>query len=378
MKILRNTNPYAEVNWSNTPRVTTSTHMHCLNQETLNSFISQGLELAAISNYYPSMPYYPLSSMRENTVRVRQPGYVKDGIWHTDVLNYNEAIAPWCSELPKASRTQLPFREGKRLFPNVPEGLLEIPNAEHHYFSDASIYLHVTAPGATLSSSMFDLKKEFALAEHGYDFGVRLPWRESFQKLYDSLLTPDGGGIVIAHPSWSHHPISYLEMLLDSDPRILGIEVFNNCSRIDYSDVSEDLWDAILSSGRQCFGFFVVDHPRPNRNWLGRIVLLPEERTAESCLRAMRRGRFYGAISGNGLRFEYIHFDGHMLTAACNRPVEFQLISKIGVINDITFGTKFHFEFPEADREKHTFLRLTAKEGNEIEKLYAQPFILTD
>ena len=92
----------------------------------------------------------------------------------------------------------------------------------------------------------------------------------------------------------------------------------------------------------------------------------------------MRRGRFYGAISGNGLRFEYIHFDGHMLTAACNRPVEFQLISKIGVINDITFGTKFHFEFPEADREKHTFLRLTAKEGNEIEKLYAQPFILTD
>ena len=182
MKNLRNTNPYAEVNWSNTPRVTTSTHMHCLNQETLNSFISQGLELAAISNYYPSMPYYPLSSMRENTVRVRQPGYVKDGIWHTDVLNYNEAIAPWCSELPKASRTQLPFREGKRLFPNVPEGLLEIPNAEHHYFSDASIYLHVTAPGATLSSSMFDLKKEFALAEHGYDFGVRLPWRESFQK----------------------------------------------------------------------------------------------------------------------------------------------------------------------------------------------------
>ena len=86
MKNLRNTNPYAEVNWSNTPRVTTSTHMHCLNQETLNSFISQGLELAAISNYYPSMPYYPLSSMRENTVRVRQPGYVKDGIWHTDVL----------------------------------------------------------------------------------------------------------------------------------------------------------------------------------------------------------------------------------------------------------------------------------------------------
>lgn len=39
-------------------------------------------------------------------------------------------------------------------------------------------------------------------------------------------------------------------------------------------------------------------------------------------------------------------------------------------------GKEFSFTVPESDQGKYVFLRLTAQEGREEEKLFAQPFML--
>lgn len=373
----RNKNPYQGVDWTRKLQVTGCTHMHCINNMQLHEYLRQGLEFATLSNYYPSVPWYPLSSLKENFHRISQSGYVRRGVWHQDRLDINAEIQAWKGTLPAELQTELPFREGAGLFSDLPQELLEAPNAEHHWFSDAGIWLHITAPGCCLSSGSFDVDDRFGLNQHGgIQLGAPVPWRQGFSQLLDSAICPDGGGIVIAHPNWSHLPQDFICELLDSDPRVLGIEVFNHGARNNFSAFSDPIWDAVLSTGRQCFGFFVQDHPQKDQPWKGKIVLLPEERSAESCLRAMRQGRFYGMIADNGLRFEYLDFDGRILRARCNREVVFELISRTGVVGDDSRGTDFQFVLPEEDRSRHVFLRLTAWEGREEEKLYSQPFML--
>lgn len=377
MNLERNKNPYAGINWDSVNRISGCTHMHCLSAETLKMYLDAGLDFATFSNYYPSVPWYPLASLRENFFRVRQTGYVRDGVWQQDELDINAAIQSWKEQLPPELQAQLPFREDAKLFPELPPSLLEAPNAEHHWFTDVGIWLHITAPGCTLSSGSFDIDGKYGLEKYGHiQLGAQVPWREGFRLLLDSRLYSNCGGIVINHPTWSHLPVNFLCELLDFGPDVMGMEIYNHNSRDSFSDFSDSLWDAVLSTGRQCFGFCVQDHPTVDRKWLGRIVLLPEERTAESCLKAMRTGRFYGAIAGNGLQFDYLDFDGKTLRAKCNREVVFQLIAKTGVIGDTVRSREFAFTLNKSDRKKYVFLRLTAQEGREEEKLFAQPFML--
>ena len=377
MQGTRNRNPYAGIDWGKVCRVTACTHMHCTSSGVLRQYLDAGLELVALSNYYPSAPWYPLASLRENFCRVRQHGYVRGAEWKRETLDVSAEIERWKDKLSPELQAQLPFREGGKIFPDLPADLLEIPNAEHHWFSDAGVWLHVTAPGLTLSSGSFDRDSAFGLEEYGnIRLGAPVPWREGFRTLLDSALVPDGGGIVINHPNWSHLPAGFIHEMLDFDPRVLGIEIYNHGCRLDFSDFADPLWDSVLSTGRQCFGFCVQDHPNDDRKWLGKIVLLAEERTAEACLRAMRAGRFYGAVSGNGLRFDLLDFDGRTLRARCSREVIFQLIAKSGVVGDTVRGKEFSYTVRDEDRSGLGYLRLTAREGREQEKLFAQPFML--
>ena len=343
--------------------------MHCTTQEMLDDFVSQGLEFATFSNYYPSAPWYPLRDIRENSFRISQNGIVKNHRIIRDRIDFAAAVSQWDEKLA----ARLPADPGKPVFNNIPEYLLEAPNAEHHWFADHNVYLHICAPGSYLSTSHFDRKHEFKLHEHGYALGCPVSWKNALDAMFESLMIPDGGGAVIAHPHWSHLPISFLMEVLDYDSRVLGIEVFNY-NNVDYTENSEVEWDHILATGRQCFGFFVEDHTM--ETWKGKCILLPEERTAEACLRAYRQGNFYGAILGNGCEFEYINFDGRTLRAKCNRPMIFQLTTAQGVEVDSYGSDEFVYQLNENERSKHVFLRLTASEHHSREKLFAQPFML--
>lgn len=376
MEFKRNTNPYRTVKWENIRHISGCTHMHCTNDRVLQKYLADGLGFVTFSNYYPSAPYYPLASIRENCFRCSQKEYVYQDQWHSETLDFNRIIPQWKNELPENCREQLPFQAGNRVFSDLPPGIAEAPNAEHHFFADAHHMLHICSPGAMLTSGTFDRQKEFLLNEHGYLSGCPLPWRQAFSSLLDSMITPDGGGIVINHPNWSHLMPEFICEMLDFDERVLGIEVYNHDSHGLLEGFSENIWDAILSTGRQCYGFFSQDHPTPDQRWCGRIVLLVESPTMENCLRAMRQGQFYGAITGNGLHFEYFDFDGKTLRAGTNRPALFKLLCRTGVADDSTYGTDFVWQLPEDQREKMVFLRLTVIEGRGEEKLFAQPVML--
>lgn len=376
MEQQRNRNPYDGLNWQKAIRVQTSTHMHCTAQDIMERYVNAGLELALFSNYYPSTPWYPLAEIKENMFRVSQPSYLKDGKFRFETLDCNALLEQWKDELPEEKRKQLPFKVGKPIFSNIPEDLMEAPNAEHHFFSDCSDYLHVTAPGAAITTSVFDRFDEFGMVSRGgIPNGLRIPWRDAYKLILDSMITRDGGGIVICHPSWSHLPISLIEEMLDYDPRILGIEVYNHDCNGTYSAGSEAIWDAILSTGRQCYGFFVQDHPTTDLKWNGRIVLLTEERTPAASLKAMRLGQFYGIMTNNGLRFEEVKFDGKRIYARTNRTANFQVIAKPGVVADAFTATEISFEVKPEEIDKMVYLRITAVEPG-VEKIYSQPVML--
>lgn len=162
--------------------------------------------------------------------------------------------------------------------------------------------------------------------------GSNRPWRQVFRGILDGdttaqgetrgLLYPDGGGITINHPGQDSID-QYIEML-DFDPRVLGIEVWNDRRWFGVQDEPPhdryyQHWDDLLATGRRAYGFFVKDHRRYGQ---GRNVLLvpaleglPADQRERALLRAYRQGTFFGlmgasAVDGEGrVAFPYDRSD---------------------------------------------------------------------
>ncbi len=367
----RNRNPYQGIDWPRQLRFTGCTHLHCTTREDFDTALRSGLEFATFSNYYPSTPYYPAASVHENTFKLHQDGYVQDGRFVRGRIDFPRLFAQWGEDC-----SIFPADEGARLFPDPPPGFLEAPNAEHHLFSDYNVYLHITAPGSFFSSGNFyRQKKGTPLDRHGIHMGTAMPWRTAFQAMLDNLLVPEGGGIVINHPQWSHLPHAFLCEMLDFDQRVLGLEVINADCGPDYTAAAESQWDEVLGTGRQCYGFCVQDH-LSGPELLGRSILLPEERTVEACLKAYRQGRFYGAMKGHGLTFESIHFDGRTLRVRCDKEAIMLLITHQGVQVELWTGRELVYTVKDEERDRHVFLRVTAMDKDSGEKLFTQPVML--
>jgi hypothetical protein len=186
---------------------------------------------------------------------------------------------------------------------------------------------------------------------------------------------PDGGGVTVNHPTWTKLDRGLLLDILDWDPRVLGIEI------LESGTSSENYWDWVLSTGRQCFGFCVPDHSLHNRDF-GVSVLVVPERTAEACLRAYRNGNFYGAAHGLGeLRFTSIVFDGKRLCATTDKPAKFEVITARGV-RKTSEGTSVEWVCPDDDRDRngpavevYARIRATALDGCG-ERLFSQACML--
>ena len=373
----RNRRPYSNVDWGHSYQIHTTTHGHCPNQARLNAFLERGFGLLTLSNYYPSAPYWPASKMTVNYYRVHHDFPVMvNGVRTDGPFDWNKILAPWIDEVDEQYRKQYPFVEGGPLFKPLPEGILEAPNAEHHGFTDSRT--HICAPGSAYASGTFDARDFFKSKSHGYHFGTGEPWRTAVSRMIDGLIFPDGGGVTINHPTWTKLDKAHMMEILDYDPRVLGIEVFNESAgdknKYPWSDsYSEDYWDHALGLGRQCFGFFVPDWGVKE----GRNVLIVKEKTVHECMKAYRQGNWFGAIKGRGiLKFTYIGFDGAKLTATTDKPARFQVISKQGVVSETT-GDKLEFAIAKDDYAKNTFLRIKAFATDDSgEIIFSQPFML--
>ena len=377
--IQRNRNPYANVDWQNSHRITGNTHFHCTRPRDWEYAQKIGVDFFTASNYYPSAPWYPMDRMTQNYFRCHHEHAVmvgtnpepdaeftpvENGTLTQGPFDWNKILADWIEDLPEEQRSQYPFKEGEKIFPPLPAHILEAPNAEHHGVTDAPGETHITGLGSFCATGTFDARNKFKTFRHGFGCGSGMPWRTLFQEILNQLQYPDGGGVVINHPTWSHMDQKLLHDMLDFDPRVLGIEALNgDCSRSNTA-WSLDHWDTALRSGRQCYGFFATDHfgcdPID-----GRIKILAKEYTAESALRAIRNGEFYGALQGKSVQFTSIKAENGVLSAATDRPAQWQFISGDGIVYETT-GTEAACPFGS-----NSYLRIVA-EDETGEKIFSQ------
>ena len=349
----------------------------------LDAYLDRGFEFLTISNYYPSAPTMPLKTFHDRHYYVHHDFPVMVKGKRTDgPFDWSEIVSAWADELPPEQRRQLPFTEGPLRFSRVPDNILEAPNAEHHAFfgNDGKIVsgLHMCAPGSAFCSGTFDKRNRFLSHGKGYCFGSGEHMHTAVSRMVDGMIFPDGGGVTINHPAWSHLKDEIIWDLLDYDPRVLGIEVYNMCKPSKNYPWSrsncEDYWDRALSTGRQCFGFFVPDWGLQE----GVNVLLVPEKSVHACLQAYRRGNWYGAIKGRKiLRFTSILFDGANLQVTLDKPAHLQVITKRGV-TAWGNGNKISFSVAASDREKYGYLRVRAYARDDSgEIIFSQPMMLT-
>ncbi|MBR5026152.1 MAG: hypothetical protein IKX48_13895 [Victivallales bacterium] len=373
----RNRRPYSDVDWEHSFQIHTTSHGHCTSQGMMDGYLKRGFGLLTLSNYYPSAPYCPASKMTVNYYRVHHDFPVMfKGVRTNGPFDWNKIVEPWIGEVEEKYRAAFPFKEGGPMFNPLPEGILEAPNAEHHGFVGSPT--HLCAPGSAFASGTFDARNFYKSMSHGYHFGSGEPWRLAIDRMIDGLIYPDGGGVTINHPAWSRLKYEHMMEMLDHDPRVLGIEVYNQgCVKSEMYPWSkaycEDYWDYALGLGRQCFGFFVPDWSVTE----GTNVLIVKEKTVHECLRAYRQGNWFGAIKGRGiLNFTAIRFDGETLLATTDKKARFQVISKQGVVKE-TETDKLEFKIAKEDYGKHIFLRIKAFATDDSgEIIYSQPFML--
>jgi hypothetical protein len=346
-------NPYAEVDWDTWECLHSMSHQHQGQTDaSRDGFVDMGYGHFAFSNYYPSAPTYPLHQdyAAKHPQLIAAPNaehhsYTDTGL-HANALGsllatgYGSSVsAQDCAASPVSHRfenlsvfdAQRPwlgvYRLDVRLAAKAgnPSASLTIEGANEcdsrNGFADKgpvserslppgnhTLYLRTTA--SSMETKLLFDADAISVTQYRLMQGTNRPWRDVFREAFDMLQYPDGGGMTLNHPTGKL--ADYLPML-DFDPRVLGIEVWNQLtsgfgSSRGFYDQSGgpnlhfyQLWDDILRTGRRCWGFFVKDHNTYGR---GRNVLLVPKLDALSttgresaALRAYRQGAFFGSVA---------------------------------------------------------------------------------
>lgn len=304
-------NPYQSLDFENSLHIPSLSHCHCRAQSRFEAFYSVGVRHFAISNYYPSEPYYPLD----------------------DVLS------------------------------DVPDDAIGCPNAEHHnMLVDNTMIpaLHINSLGSTFSSN-----------PDSQSTGVNQDWMLTLDQIFALLQYEDGGGVTINHPKWTDwftqiNMKRMIPRMLDYDDRVLGIEIYNHSCEVSVDQPNTgyalDYWDEILRTGRRCWGLAVPDHHSYGRN-----VLLVPEATEYECLKAYRNGHFYCRVYNTDLKFSNISLDNYKLTVETNSATSITIVTSG---ERITYNNSSceHNVNPSA-----TYVRVEAK--NDADEIYSQPIM---
>lgn len=315
-------NPYANINWSTVQRIMSCSHEHCETQTQFGTLTeSSGLQHFGISNYYPSVPVYPLSSM----------------------------------------------------FENIPSNAISCPNAEHHNIAIKGAInskFHINGLGSFFESGGPRGGSPYGC--DGAEVALIIP------QILDDLQFSDGGGVTINHPFWSGLTTQQIQYMLGLDNRVLGIEIFNSY-REHYTDGVLDesvienikIWDAILKTGRRCWGFCVADHQgQLNADWQGRNILLVDEPDEHDCLIAYRNGAFYGQIDHTNLAFDEISLSGSTYTVSASEADTIKIVidGKATTYNNTTATVSVPANATYIRAEAHT----------NADSIYSNPIMLKD
>lgn len=293
--------------WSDKIKDIKSTcHLHVSLAVHFKKAVDKGYEHLAISNYHASVPTVP----------------IKD-------------ILPTLSGYDQSVHV-------------VPDYWVESPNAEHVYFTGEINQLHMNAIGSYLSSGADNTAK----GSGGFDGTTD----EFFELAMDHLKYANGGGVSINHPKWSGLTATKIIKLYDKGC-VFGLEIYNaDCEYHQQNGYALDLWDAVLSTGRQIYGLAVPDHSAEsssNPDWAtwpwGYNHMLCRTSDEAEILTAYRNGRFYTTIDNDTLALNYFGVDSGVATIITSEP------------GTITFTTKTRSVVTENATEAS--LTLTSEDG---------------
>lgn len=172
------------------------------------------------------------------------------------------------------------------------DGVLASPNAEHTYFTGSDRHLHICGVGSFLTSDN--------------DRDYEGTYVDAIKDIHKMLQYPNGGGATLNHPKWSDLSVSTIISVVDAG--VFAIEVYNSTTE-EATRWSDNLWDAVLSTGRQVFGVATPDwaisgDAQETRGW-GYNHMLVRKATEQEILLAYRMGRFYGTVYNDDLKLSY-------------------------------------------------------------------------
>ena len=180
--------------------------------------------------------------------------------------------------------------------------------------------------------------------------GVNDTWKNGIIKMKRGLLYSDGGGVTINHPTWSNLSLQSVLDMLDFDPVVLGIEIYNyDCEVDSETGWALTMWDNILKTGRRCWGFAVPDHYaeyNDGENWQGSISLFVPSNTQENCLKAIRNGAFYIQQKHTTLALTGMAVSGHSVTVTVSESATIKTVID-GSTFDTSTGTSKTISVPD-------------------------------
>ena len=247
-------------------------------------------------------------------------------------------------------------------YTNIPNDILGAPNSEK--------------VNTTNYGGHFNALGSFAEG-HGHPVGnATATWQEVFQEILDQLQFETGGGVTINHQS----NFDRICQMLDFDDRVLGMEIYNNGIEyssgyyIGYYKEYLNIWDRVLSTGRRCYGFAVVDWlVEQFEPWYGSIILLSDSFTEQSLLESYRTGSFYSILDDTGLRFTEISATETSVSVSINRPATIKFITENGV-EKTEVGTNATYTV-----NNNTYVRVDVQEGeNEYSRLFSNAIMFKD
>jgi hypothetical protein len=299
-------------------------HAHGRTQKAFRNGLNAGVQHFALSNYYPSEPFSPLSDH----------------------------------------------------FTDIPDYVIDSPNAEHHNMGVSR--LHLNGLGCTLVSGNEKGVSPVGMASLGIT-----NWKSAITAILNTLQYEDGGGITINHPTWTNLKSSVAMAMLDYDNRVLGIEITNEAGMYDDTAYSYDMWDEILLTGRRCWGFCVPDHGlERNTHWTGRNILLTNDLTGHGCLKAYRDGAFYSKIYDSDLDLDNVSYANGVLSVVALNADKICII----IDGDITTfdSNSATLEIPtgatyvraEAWKENYNWIDSSETEKVVTDKVFTNPIML--
>lgn len=278
-------NPYRNIVWSRVRDLTSVSHAHCTTQEQFDTLRAK-YDHVAISNYHPSIPYYPLTDYFQNA-----------------------------------------------------EGVLCSPNAEHYAFDDVSSSVHMNSVGGLLScedggynGSIFDAIEDGCrslIAPNGGGMTLNHPNWSGLSAADVKRILSFGGTFAIEIWNATCEQLSNTGYALDVWDAVLsdGIQVFGTCVPDHEAQY----------------------RPAEDRHPFGYNHMLVINETEDEVLYAYRTGKFYGTLYNDGLTLKSYTLTNGQLDIEVSEASTFLFKTATRSVSISTAATTASFAVTDSD-----------------------------